>query len=147
VVGGAEGGLDLRSAAAHLGVSQKTIRRWIKSGRLAAELVPGPRGDHYRVRVSDLWEQAQTIADESDNPESTGQSPLVRTEPELRGLVAAISAALDERDSSLRGDIAALRQEVQLLRQYLEARDLASDEAAESLARSGRRWWQFWRLF
>ncbi len=42
-------GLTIVEAASSLGVSSRTIRRLIKSGKLSAELVPGPFGDEYRI--------------------------------------------------------------------------------------------------
>lgn len=47
----ADGTLTVAEAAARLGVSQQTARRWIKAGRLPAHRV-GPR--QVRVRVADL---------------------------------------------------------------------------------------------
>jgi excisionase family DNA binding protein len=36
--------MTVREAADHFEVSDKTIRKWIKSGRLVAELRSGPTG-------------------------------------------------------------------------------------------------------
>lgn len=41
--------MDLREAANKLGVSESTIRRWIKSGRLQANKVNGPYGEQYDI--------------------------------------------------------------------------------------------------
>ena len=45
---------SLTLAAAELGVSEKTVRRAIKSGRLPARLIPGPHGPEYRVDITQL---------------------------------------------------------------------------------------------
>ena len=42
-------GLTILQAARSLGVSSRTVRRFIKSGKLHAELVPGPFGQEYRI--------------------------------------------------------------------------------------------------
>ena len=42
-------GLTISEAARALGVSSRTVRRFIKSGKIQAELVPGPFGQEYRV--------------------------------------------------------------------------------------------------
>jgi MerR family copper efflux transcriptional regulator len=42
-------GLTIAQAARSLGVSSRTVRRFIKSGKLRAEMVPGPFGREYRI--------------------------------------------------------------------------------------------------
>jgi len=42
-------GLTIAEAAKSLGVSSRTIRRYIKSGKIQAKLVPGPFGQEYRI--------------------------------------------------------------------------------------------------
>ncbi|MBA7495792.1 hypothetical protein ES702_06383 [subsurface metagenome] len=42
-------GLTIAQAARSLGVSSRTVRRFIKSGKIHAELVPGPFGEEYRI--------------------------------------------------------------------------------------------------
>ena len=42
-------GLTIAQAARSLGVSTRTIRRFIKSGKIHAALVPGPFGQEYRI--------------------------------------------------------------------------------------------------
>jgi len=42
-------GLTIAQAAKSLGVSTRTIRRFIKSGKIEADLVPGPFGQEYRI--------------------------------------------------------------------------------------------------
>ena len=42
-------GLTIAQAAKSLGVSTRTVRRFIKSGKVEAELVPGPFGQEYRI--------------------------------------------------------------------------------------------------
>ena len=42
-------GLSIAEAAKSLGVSTRTVRRFIKSGKIDAQLVPGPFGQEYRI--------------------------------------------------------------------------------------------------
>ena len=42
-------GLTIAQAAKSLGVSTRTVRRFIKSGKIDAELAPGPFGQEYRI--------------------------------------------------------------------------------------------------
>ena len=42
-------GLTISQAARSLGVSSRTVRRFIKSGKIQAKLVPGPFGEEYRI--------------------------------------------------------------------------------------------------
>ena len=41
--------MTIAQAAKSLGVSTRTVRRFIKSGKIDAELVPGPFGQEYRI--------------------------------------------------------------------------------------------------
>ena len=42
-------GLTISEAARSLGVSSRTVRRFIKAGKIHAELSPGPFGQEYRI--------------------------------------------------------------------------------------------------
>ena len=42
-------GLTIAQAAEALAVSTRTVRRFIKSGKIDADLVPGPFGQEYRI--------------------------------------------------------------------------------------------------
>ena len=42
-------GLTISQTARSLGVSSRTVRRFIKSGKIHAELLPGPFGQEYRI--------------------------------------------------------------------------------------------------
>ena len=41
--------MTIAQAAKSLGVSTRTIRRFIKSGKIEADLIPGPFGQEYRI--------------------------------------------------------------------------------------------------
>ncbi len=42
-------GLSIAEAARSLGLSSRTVRRYIKSGKIHAQLVTGPFGQEYRI--------------------------------------------------------------------------------------------------
>ena len=42
--------MTIAEAAKSLGLSTRTVRRFIKSGKIEAELIPGPFGQEYRIR-------------------------------------------------------------------------------------------------
>jgi excisionase family DNA binding protein len=44
----------LDKPAKHLGVSTRTLRRWIHAGKLQAELRPGPYGQQYLMPLKQL---------------------------------------------------------------------------------------------
>ena len=44
-------GMTIAEAAESLGVSTRTVRRFIKAGKIEAELIPGPFGEEYRIKV------------------------------------------------------------------------------------------------
>ncbi|AII58391.1 MerR family transcriptional regulator [Dehalococcoides mccartyi] len=66
-------GMTIAQAADLLGVSTRTIRRYIKSGKIQAELVPGSFGEEYRIYEipSDLKKE-----DEEDLSLQTIQTPI-----------------------------------------------------------------------
>ena len=56
-------GMTVREAAARFGVSDKAIRKWIQSGRLASEMRPGPTGMQYYIlgEVLDVRPEPPTL--------------------------------------------------------------------------------------
>jgi len=47
-------GITIAEAAVVLNVSTRTVRRFIKAGKLPAKKVPGPFGDEYRILEDDI---------------------------------------------------------------------------------------------
>ncbi|MFC1892762.1 excisionase family DNA-binding protein [Chloroflexota bacterium] len=65
----------ISQAAKSLGVSSRTIRRFIKSGRIQAELVPGPFGEEYRI--PELPAELQTRKPVDNTPcQTLSQNPI-----------------------------------------------------------------------
>jgi len=48
-IGMSKQGLTIAEAARSLGVSSRTVRRYVKSGKIHAELILGPFGQEYRI--------------------------------------------------------------------------------------------------
>jgi MerR family copper efflux transcriptional regulator len=68
-------GLTIAQAARELGVSTRTIRRFIKSGKVSAELVPGPFGEEYRIQELPAVSHKPATLD-SKSSQSTGQAAV-----------------------------------------------------------------------
>ena len=116
--------LTLPEAAAQLGISPRTVRRWIKEGKLRAELRSGPYGQQYYVSA----EQVTTAQELHD---------VVRVERpvELAELARALDGYLGEREGALIAALEALHAEVRQAAQRQEARERAlSQEFAAALA-------------
>lgn len=60
--------LTIEEAAHRLGVSQRTVRRLIKAGKLPAELTPGLYGPEYRIPASAVPEEAPPPARKLPRP-------------------------------------------------------------------------------
>jgi hypothetical protein len=74
---------SLTLAAAELGVSVKTVRRAIKSGRLPARLIPGPHGPEYRVDVTELIKPSSRNQDfKREKPEYSRRSAKTKSQTE-----------------------------------------------------------------
>jgi excisionase family DNA binding protein len=102
-------GMNISQVAKTLGVSTRTIRRYIKAGKLKAELITGPFGEEYRIR-----ELPSEMAPRKSNGNNPGQNPrqtfgqamdIVR---ELQGKNLALAAQLGaatERIRNLEGQV------------------------------------------
>ena len=138
--------LDLRAAADRLGVSQKTVRRWIKSGQLAATLVPGPRGDHYLIKVADV--RAPRAGSKSSSRVGSARAVHSGEDSEadgFRSLLVHVAGERERQEFFLREGLAALGQEIALLRDEVAALRRQVAEHDERGRSPKWRWWQFWR--
>lgn len=54
--------LRIREAALRLGVTEKTVRRWLKAGKLRWKMLQGPNGPEYRVDPEDIRSLSEQIA-------------------------------------------------------------------------------------
>ncbi|HEX6508230.1 MAG TPA: helix-turn-helix domain-containing protein [Chloroflexota bacterium] len=100
----------LDTAAKHLGVSTRTLRRWIHAGKLQAELRPGPYGQQYLVPLKQL-DAVQLVRDVE----------RVERKREAEAIPQLVEDHLRERDDAVRAGLAALREEVRRAVEQIEA--------------------------
>ncbi len=101
---------SLDKAAKHLGVSTRTLRRWIHAGKLQAELRPGPYGQQYLVPLKQLG--AVQLASDVDRAERGREAAAI---PQM------VEDHLRQRDDAVLAELAQLRQEVRSAVERIEA--------------------------
>jgi MerR family copper efflux transcriptional regulator len=108
-------GFNIAQAAAELGVSARTIRRYIKSGKLSAELVIGHFGEEYRIlEIPPELYSSPASAKASTTDQTPGQGPgqnliqavdIIRELQEKNLALAAQLGVATERIRHLEGRI------------------------------------------
>jgi excisionase family DNA binding protein len=138
--------LTLKDAATRLGISPRTARRWVKEGRLQAELRPGPYGETYYVAAVALDQAVREPA------------PL-RAAVDVAGDLRPVAVMLE----ALRAEVAGLRAEVEGLRTGVDSLRVEHGQTHEAVKRllaapgatvpqiagepstpPQRPWWRFW---
>lgn len=126
--------LTVAEAAKALGLSERTIRRQIKSGKIKAELVPGRYGDEYRVEPGEIAPPGRGLekglSDALDRPLN---SPLT----------SAVDSAMDkalDMVKSLQQEKAELYAQVA----YWQAQCRHIEEQVKLLMEAKRPWWRRW---
>lgn len=122
--------LSLEQASRHLGVSVRTLRRWIHSGKLSAELRPGPYGKQYLVPLQGLdsveivrdVERAERQEEREAIPKVV-ESYLERRESALASTMESLAAELRETVSRLEAQQDAILAELRTIRSLLARRD------------------------
>lgn len=145
--------LSLTDAAAQLGISVKTARRWIKSGKLPAELVDGPYGQEYRVLSSAITVTREVVdvvrVERANDPQALAMvivqavdQAIERRERPLLDLLQQQSEAMAE----LHKDLTAVRLQLAKI-EGEQARAAAAVQTTgqdvDQATRAPR--WQFWR--
>lgn len=100
----------LDKAAKHLGVSTRTLRRWIHAGKLQAELRPGPYGQQYLVPLKQLG-AVQLMRDVE----------RVERGREAEAIPQMVEDHLRQRDEDVRTGMDLLREEVRRAVERIEA--------------------------
>lgn len=121
-----EPGHSIGEAAALRQVSVRTVRRWISTGRLPAQLVPGPRGPEYRIPAAALSTLNLSTVDTPTLDTGNGRHVHpVNGSATLPAPDELLRKALD-REAALLQENAGLRraaEEAAYLRERLEAAD------------------------
>jgi MerR family copper efflux transcriptional regulator len=125
-------GHTIAEAATSLGVSTRTIRRLIRSGRIQAELVPGKFGQEYRILElpSDVYGAKARDHSTGDSAVDTPVQMPVQTASQFMDLVRE----LQDRNLALAAQLGAATERI---------RSLESQVRLLTIAR--RPWWE--RLF
>jgi hypothetical protein len=113
--------VTIQEAAFRLGLSEKTVRRRVLSGRLPGSQVSTPQGFAWMVDIPD------------DLQESGGSFGELAA---LRELNMALQARIDAQDKQLQAKDEQIRELHVLLQQA---------QAALPAPRNNRPWWQLWR--
>lgn len=129
-----EATLSVSEAAEHFGVSDKTIRRWIKGGKLKGSPMKTPQGYEWRIRPGEAPDQVDIHL--GDQMDSTGDQPDDRMDDQV--VMAALALA-----EEVRGDKEQLREDYQRLQQqnlelagrcgYLQAKLEAAEQKVLAL--------------
>ena len=101
--------MNIAQAAARLGVSTRTVRRYIKAGKIQAELVSGHFGEEYRI----LEIPTELCPAESEG-ETHGQTPDQGSGQDLVQAVDIIRE-LQERNLALAAQLGAATERIRNL--------------------------------
>jgi excisionase family DNA binding protein len=124
----------IAQAAAKLGVSTRTIRRYIKAGKLRADLVNGPFGEEYRIR--ELPEDLKKLEaiDSSGQTALDNHDPFAGVSPDAK----AVFNDLQEKNLSLAAQLGAATERIRQLEGQLKVRALTDGQPPKTP------WWQKW---
>lgn len=113
--------IDLKEAAQYFEVSPQTIRRWIKDGRLQAELRESVYGKQYFIPRHQIDKVAQ-IQDVVS----------VERTVEIASLLKAMESYFSERENRLMDEMGALREEVAAAREQISNKQEQVTERMEN---------------
>jgi excisionase family DNA binding protein len=116
--------MTIVQAAKALGVSSRTVRRYIKSGRIQADLVTGTFGDEYRIGELPLG-LGHTVPIDNTPVQIPGQAPVQ---------VMEMVGDLQEKNMALAAQLGAATERIKNLESQIKL-----------LASANRPWWR--RLF
>ena len=167
----ADGSISVQEAAALLGCSEKTIRRRIKAGSLAAHRLPTSQGYEWRVHVDGSPDQSPPEpavqldgkhdhvpsqdgyldtqpTDQLDNPS------ILHDEPVNEALIKTLDFAerLQRENMELAGRVGFLQAKLQVAEEQILALATGQQEsqaretaACEQEPPASRPWWMFWK--
>jgi len=139
--------MTVKAAADHFGVSDKTIRKWIKSGRLVAELRAGPTGKQYYVsdEVVEVAAEAGSLARVPYSIPSTLDygTALASQLPVLLSELSKLTQSLEAVRSN--PELPKLTAAIEALTARLDRLEQAALQPPKEPALQPRHWWQFWK--
>jgi excisionase family DNA binding protein len=156
-----DGSVSLDEAAHLLGVSERSVRRRIKAGELAAYKLETPRGEVWRVQLdraapsvrhpgTDPGREAGNAA--TTAAETAGTAAVAGDRPEvLKALEVIDELRLDNRkladmNTQLAGQVGYLQRQVQEQQETIQRLLMAPKDEAEPASEVAERrpWWKFW---
>jgi len=125
----AKQGLTIAEAAKSLGVSSRTVRRYVKSGKIHAELIHGPFGQEYRILELPVEFRKSKPVDNTLN-QSSGQTNG-QTSGQISVQVIDIIRELQEKNLALAAQLGVATERI---------RNLEKDMKLLTVARQP--WWK-----
>jgi len=128
---------NINEAAKKLNVSTRTIRRYIKAGKLKAELVKGSFGDEYRIL--ELPPQLDPNLDLSENENAEQDKSVSKTIPNAASESFDLIRELQEKNLALAAQLGAAAERIRNLESQVKllAPPLAEKQTSKSF---WRRW-------
>ncbi|QNT75312.1 MerR family DNA-binding transcriptional regulator [Dehalogenimonas etheniformans] len=120
----------IAQAAEKLGVSTRTIRRYIKAGKLRADLVNGPFGEEYRIR--ELPEDLKKLEPAEPWTALEKRDPLAGASQDAM----AVLRDLQEKNLALAAQLGAATERIRQLESQLKTKNITDGKA------SSVPWWQ-----
>jgi hypothetical protein len=134
--------LPVAEAAAALGLSEKTIRRRIKAGTIAAERVVTPQGHIWLVEVA-----AARVVTPGQPVQASADDRQLAMLDLTRTVANELTRSLSNRIEELTRENERLRLQLQAALEPPKAEPVAVGPAAAAAAtpaRATRPWWRFW---
>ena len=124
----------ITQAAAKLGVSTRTVRRYIKAGKLRADLVNGPFGEEYRIR--ELPEDLKKLeaVDSSGQTALDNHDPFAGVSPDAK----VVFNDLQEKNLALAAQLGAAAERIRQLEGQLKMLSLTDGKPPKTP------WWRKW---
>ena len=122
----------IAQAADKLGVSTRTVRRYIKAGKLRADLVNGPFGEEYRIR--ELPEDLKKLEPIETTTALEKHDPFVGASPDA----LAVLRDLQEKNLALAAQLGAATERIRQLEGQFKPVTITDGQPPKTP------WWQKW---
>lgn len=156
--------MNIKEAAERLNLSEVTVRRWIKNGKLQATKVEGRYGPEYDISEDSIEDarnmQRTPVIIQTNEPIASAHEIQRMID---KALSARISAIIDEGNQTIIDEMEALKTEIQAVkdelaaerekdRQQIEARDKVLLEGIRAIQQRQeeapkKKSWQFWKRY